>query len=425
MAKYLKLFENHTQYETFIGGGGDTPFVRPNVSHCIAENEVHYNPKTMADKYLTVRILEDGNLGFEFNSYSSEQIPLDYSFNGGITWDGTLTNDNNTILVTNGQEISFKRGNITSNVNSASGPLRVVIATNYGNFFSNCQFEVFGNAMSIIDSENFANTNVIHGELQYLFDNCTKLVNAENLILPATELVRECYKGMFNGCTSLVNAPSVLPAMATEERCYENMFYGCTSLVNAPELPALVMAVGCYIGMFENCTSLVNAPELPAMILNGAGNAGCYNNMFRGCTSLVNAPELPATSLASSCYQYMFEGCTSLVNAPELPATSVAKDCYVGMFSGCTSMTTAPELPALSLTIPRYDSGCYERMFEGCTNLNYIKAMFTTTPSTSYTNQWVSGVAANGTFVKNSAATWNVTGVNGIPSGWTVETATE
>ena len=28
-----------------------------------------------------------------------------------------------------------------------------------------------------------------------------------------------------------------------------------------------------------------------------------------------------------------------------------------------------------------------------------------------------------GTFVKNSAATWNVTGVNGIPSGWTITTA--
>ena len=25
-------------------GGGDTPFVKPNVSHCITENEVHYNP---------------------------------------------------------------------------------------------------------------------------------------------------------------------------------------------------------------------------------------------------------------------------------------------------------------------------------------------------------------------------------------------
>jgi hypothetical protein len=62
-------------------------------------------------------------------------------------------------------------------------------------------------------------------------------------------------------------------------------------------------------------------------------------------------------------------------------------------------------------------------MFNGCTKLNYIKAMFTTTPSNTYTQNWVSGVAATGTFVKNSAATWNVTGVNGVPSRWTVQTA--
>lgn len=39
---YLKLFENHSQYETFINGGGG--MLRPNVSHCVQENEVHYNP---------------------------------------------------------------------------------------------------------------------------------------------------------------------------------------------------------------------------------------------------------------------------------------------------------------------------------------------------------------------------------------------
>lgn len=49
--------------------------------------------------------------------------------------------------------------------------------------------------------------------------------------------------------------------------------------------------------------------------------------------------------------------------------------------------------------------------------------MFTTTPSISYTANWVKGVSSTGTFVKNSTAIWNVTGVNGIPSGWTVETA--
>lgn len=70
------------------------------------------------------------------------------------------------------------------------------------------------------------------------------------------------------------------------------------------------------------------------------------------------------------------------------------------MFDGCTSLTTAPELPATTLA-----ASCYSFMFKNCTNLNYIKAMFTTTPSTGYTNSWVSGVSATGTFVKNSAAT--------------------
>jgi hypothetical protein len=116
--------------------------------------------------------------------------------------------------------------------------------------------------------------------------------------------------------------------------------------------------------------------------------------MFRGCTSLVNAPELPATTLVTYCYGYMFQNCTSLTTAPELPATNLANDCY------------------------RY-------MFYNCKKLNYIKAMFTTTPSTTYTNNWVYGVstATDCRFVKNFQATWNVTGVHGIPSGWIVQTA--
>ena len=54
--------------------------------------------------------------------------------------------------------------------------------------------------------------------------------------------------------------------------------------------------------------------------------------------------------------------------------------------------------------------------------MDYIKAMFLTTPSNTYTNGWVDGVAASGTFVKNKNATWNVVGINGVPEGWTVKT---
>ncbi|MBR1690570.1 MAG: exo-alpha-sialidase [Oscillibacter sp.] len=144
----------------------------------------------------------------------------------------------------------------------------------------------------------------------------------------------------------------------------------------------------------------------------------CYNMMFQGCKSLREAPELPATTLAPHCYGGMFFFCTSLVKAPDLPATTLAPSCYAGMFQGCESLTEAPALPADTLA-----EGCYNGMFSGCTNLAYIKALFTTTPGTTNTGDWVKGVKGTGTFVKSAAATWNVSGDNGVPTGWTVETA--
>jgi hypothetical protein len=113
----------------------------------------------------------------------------------------------------------------------------------------------------------------------------------------------------------------------------------------------------------------------------------------------------------------MFANCTLLATAPELPATTLKTSCYNGMFSGCTSLTTAPELPATTLV-----SSCYNYMFRNCSSLKYISAMFTTTPSSSYTSNWVAGVASSGTFVKANNANWSVTGVYGVPSGWTVKT---
>ena len=295
MSKYLKLFENHTQYETFIGGGGVTPFIRPNVSYCTEENEVHYSPlpHDYSKDYLTFLALEDGTFTFA----PSGGNVISYSIDNGDNW-----SVGNSVELTKDNKVLW-RGKMTPT--SGNG---------VGTFSSTGRFEAQGNVMSLLFGDEFKGKTDLTGKnyaFYGLFSSNSKLVNAQNISLPATTLA-----------------------------------------------------------------------------------SWCYSNMFNGCTSLVNAPELPATTLSYQCYRYMFDGCTSLVNAPELPATELSYQCY------------------------RY-------MFDGCTKLNYIKAMFTTTPGTDYTYNWVSGVASSGTFVKNSAATWNVTGVDGIPSGWTVETATE
>ena len=138
----------------------------------------------------------------------------------------------------------------------------------------------------------------------------------------------------------------------------------------------------------------------------------CYYYMFYNCKSLTTAPELPATTLAQNCYYSMFQGCTALTTAPSiLPATTLTNNCYYNMFKGCTALTTAPELPATTVVYQ-----CYYYMFQNCSNLNYVKCLLTN-PQTNYSADWLSGVAASGTFVKSPNVTWAGTAYYTINSG--------
>ena len=168
--------------------------------------------------------------------------------------------------------------------------------------------------------------------------------------------------------------------------------------------------------LFSGCISLTTAPNLPAITMQ----LGCYSGMFYSCALLVNAPALPATTLADSCYQSMFENCTSLTQAPTiLPALILKSSCYKSMFTSCTELTTAPALPAKELVVY-----CYDNMFEVCTKLNYVKALFTQLYNDEGPSNWLNNVSATGTFVKSKDATWTNDKV-GIPSGWTVQTASQ
>lgn len=298
--------------------------------------------------YFTIEALEDDL------TVSNMRNNVEYCIDGNGMWQ-TLNADDDTPPINTGQTISFK-------ANLSQGQ-------QLGRFVVSKKYNVSGNIMSLLYGDKSNSSKSLEGYtyvFEYFFSGGykeTNLIDASNLILPATTLEVGCYSKMFSGCASLVSAPA-LPATNLITECYDSMFYGCTSLVNAPVILATTLA-------WNSCKS-----------------------MFSGCTSLVNAPVLPATTLGRDCYEYMFSGCTSLVNAPELPATTLVDDCYRYMFNGCTSLT-------------------------------YIKMMATDISANNCLYDWVNGVASSGTFVKNAAATWDVVGVNGVPEGWTVETATE
>ena len=389
--KYIKIFENEHDYQTFIS---TVDYKIPNVSYILDSKNVKYTPRLAPLPYLTIEALED-----ELTTQLSVS-DCEYSLDGK-TWIDLPANTE-TPKIKTGKKLYFKK--ILSNSNSSIGTFTI---SKKFKLSGNCNSMIFGdNAKEKLDITGY--NNIFSG----LFSNCNSLIEVSSNFLPATTLANSCYSGMFAGCTSLTTAPD-LPAINLSDTCYSGMFADCTSLTTAPELPATNLSDTCYESMFQNCSALTTAPDLPATNLTNY----CYMNMFAGCTSLSISPKTLGENVSNSCCYRMFRDCTSLETAPELPATTLAESCYLYMFQNCSALTTAPELPATKLV-----SNCYGYMFINCTNLKYIKALFTTTPSSSYTGYWVSNVGGNGTFVKNAAATWNVTGNNGVPSGWTVET---
>ena len=358
-------------------------------------------------EYFTIKSLTDNNV-IGFSKYGDVDAKTIYWSSDKTTWNSVSSSDSDTgatLKTLSKNEKIYIKG---SNNSYASNIYR------YNYFIATHEINISGNIMSLIYGDNFIGQTTLPSD-SYIFCSIfrnSKVVDASNLILPATTLADNCYQQMFRGCTSLISAPE-LPATTLTDYCYSYMFRDCTSLTSAPELPATTLADSCYRNMFYGCTNLTAAPEeLPATTLNNY----CYAGIFYNCTSLTAAPELSATTLANYCYQQMFYGCTSLASAPELPATTLADSCYASMFRGCSSLTSAPELPATTLV-----TSCYSQMFYRCTSLSYIKCLATDISASQSHSAWLMTVATTGTFVKPSSMTSWGTGSSGIPRGWTVE----
>ena len=359
------------------------------VSAAYLGDEQVYPVETTLPNYLSFTNRGTEEVVIMFDSYNRENMldrDFEYSFDG-ITWTDWESEYFNSSLCPHVQpnETLYMRGDNTRINFDTSTFMTLVCGISTDDLHP--AVEVHGNIMSLLSKTGF-----------------------EEL----TSVPQYCFYSFFLDNT-VITTPPELPATTVGQYAYYDMFNGCTALTVAPALPATTLNTYCYANMFTNCTSLTTTPALPATTLA----EDCYRGMFWQCTGLITAGTISATTLATRCCYYMFHNCTSLTTVQSiLPATTLQTFCYAYMFNECSSLTQAPELPALKLTI-----NCYQYMFYHCRSLNYIKAMFTTTPAASYTSNWVTGVAKPGTFVKNTAATWDVVGVHGVPSGWTVETA--
>lgn len=146
--------------------------------------------------------------------------------------------------------------------------------------------------------------------------------------------------------------------------------------------------------LFKDEDGLISAEDLVIYITTGAQKG--LAETFMNCVNLTKGPKMIyIRPMGSTNYNNVlsstFEGCTSLEQSPTI----------VGNIYGAS------------------------RMFYGCTKLKEIKYMGST--EINYNNaftDWVSGVAASGKFIRNSALNGeDVFGTSAIPNGWTVELA--
>lgn len=286
-------------------------------------SKVKYNVYTKEEQIyfsqpFTIEALDTGTITWNL----TENKTIKYSKNGSEyqTWDGTTGID-----VVEGDEVAFL-GNNQSYFVDATTPA-VVCTSN---------FNVKGNIMSLISESNFWEERVLTAESTFgNFLRQQPVVSAENLLLPATTLLRTCYANLFYG-SGLVHPPKTLPALVAADYCYLQMFFNCNNLINTPKILTTVLA------------------------------QHCFHAMFRNCTSLTSAPELPASTLVDTCYQ---------------------------------------------------------KMFQNCTNLNHVTCLATNISATNCVDNWLAGVSSIGIFEKESSMNNWTTGSSGIPSGWTVQTA--
>lgn len=300
----------------------------------------------------------------------TDAYEMDYKLGDNAEWEKW---DGSAISLQKGEKVYFRRLGTQgfNKLSSADTYIHCFVAVG--------KLSVGGNLASL----NGMNTKIknFDGCFGHLFNKCSGIVDASNLLLSFEELPIYAYRYMFSECTNLVEAPQ-LPAKYLGNSCYQAMFYKCSSLKKSPLLPAESLSSGCYSSMFLGCTSLTEAMPINGKIL---ANSSCIN-MFKECTSLVSAPQIKALHYNAYSMNYMFSGCSNL----EIGADLISK----------TATSNSIKL-----------------MYENCPKLRYVK--FISEAETSLLTSTIdfSTFADKGTFVTSQS----MMVPSNMKSGWTVE----
>ena len=228
-------------------------------------------PHDYSQDYLTFEILTSGTLLWKANASDATKT-IQYSINNG-TWTSVISTTNGVAINVSAGDLVRMKGTETRYCEGHKD--------NYSGFADGtATFNISGNMMSLTAGENFENVITLPGTWTFTeFFKLSKVVSAENLILPATSLTECCYRAMFSKCTTMVVAPA-LPATTLATYCYYYMFEDC-AITEAPELPAKALVSNCYCNMFTGCRSL---NYIKCLAVNNL-TSGCLTNWVNKVSS--------------------------------------------------------------------------------------------------------------------------------------------
>lgn len=203
--RYIKSFNNDAAIQAAVD---DKSLGKPYVAFNKQTGLIDWNVKEpdYSKMYLTIEALSGG-------TFYVRKANFGYSVNGGA-WE--TTTGVTTLALNQGDAVRFK----------GNGTCRELFSGN------TLAFNAYGNIESLEYGDDFiGQTSIITNDKAFyaMFQNCSKLMSVNNLILPATNFQVGSYNSIFMGCTSIVKAPE-LPATILKNTSYTHMFDGCASL---------------------------------------------------------------------------------------------------------------------------------------------------------------------------------------------------
>lgn len=340
---YLKQFDNHNAYTAYTA---DTEnFVKPNVSYCVEENEVHMTPSTPPTPPIPSQLRIIANYNFEGELEYSSRIM--YGFDGDYVdemyFDGVKL-----------EGIEYDTEELGEH--TVEFVLKEGITELPQNAFLEC---VSLTSVTL----PYGLTSI--GDCAFMHHNSDLYVHLTSVTIPNT--VTSIGDSAFHGCMDIVSVN--IPNSVTSIN--DDVFYACSGLTSVT-IPNSVTSIG--NGAFGDCESLTSI-TIPNSVTSIDDRA------FYGCTALTS---ITIPNGVTSIGHQTFSGCTSLISVV-IPDSVTSIDDEA--FYVCSSLT--------SITIPSGVTSIGYQAFGNCNGLTSITCLATTAPTID--NMTFYYVKANGT----------------------------